>query len=403
MHSALEIDHYGRNQSEGGQQTNNPMAAPSRASAVPSMASTGVYGQQYADAGGMPPRGPANPYDFNIDQTSLLSNSSGHRPTIIDDMPDAMVDRPIVVPPYSVTNSYQPGTLVGVSNQFSQNQQWTQTAPGPSNHPRFSGYASQLDTNLDQTMPSFEDALLTSAAPDRVVSGEHTDQLLQGPSLGLEFLSYGSQGPVALDAAQNEIPGTSTADIQAAPLQDPMGCSVESMAYTDRSGWWYSGQHDGWCRIPGEHRHDYDGGVHFLHYDSYTRNIYTEQNDHVTGYLLGLCRQLQDEQGDAMCLHRSCEEARRAAQQLVDAALPQDHGLRQAPLSQPHPVVIRLLQSLSDRLPEGYVYDPISQRVVQYNVPNLADPSIFRADPADSTDYAARDGAGEENSDLQIR
>lgn len=401
MNTALQVDHYGQDDPEGRQQTNNTVAQNSHASAEPWMADTGYNDQQYVDDGNLFTAGSESAYNFK----ALHGTPSDRRPTTVTQTLDQMHGHYTGGLQYSAANNYQPDALSGIGTQFSQVPQWTGTGPGPSAHPRFSGYASHIDTSIGQTIPSLQNSLLNTAAPDHIVSGEHTNRLLQRPGPRLERLNYG-EGPAAdLGPAPNETPSTVFTDIQdenahAGPNQDPLGCSVENTAYTDRSGWWYSGYHDGWCRIPHEHRHNYDGGVYFSSYSSFTQNIYDEQNDHITGFLLGLCHQLQTQQleGAPMCLHQSCEEARRVAQQLVDTCLPEAHGLRQGPLSQPHPVVIRLLHDLNDRLPEGYVYDPISQRVVQYELPNMGG-SLFRDELANLVEV----DAGQENDGQQTR
>lgn len=377
MNPALQADQYGQNNPEDHQETNNHFVQHSHTSAQPLTVDTEYHGQQYVEGGHMFTQGPESRYDFN----ALLGPSSARHPTTIDNILNPTLGGSIARQPDDVTNNYQPEALAGIGTQFSQIPQWAQTAPSPPVHPRFSGYASYLDPQLGQPIiPSLENTLLNSPAPDHVLSGEHADRLLKGPPPRLERLNY-AEDPADLGSVLDGPPTTILGDAQedehahAGSLRDPLGCSIENTAHTDQSGWWYSSHHDGWCRIPHEHRHNYDGGVYFSNYDSYTQNVYTEQNDHVTGFLLGLCHQLQtqDPAGEAMCLHRSCEEARRVAQQLVDASLPEGHGLRQAPLRQPHPAVIKLLQDLNDRLPEGYVYDPISQRVIHYELPRMGD------------------------------
>ncbi|KAJ4397606.1 hypothetical protein N0V93_001839 [Gnomoniopsis smithogilvyi] len=390
MNAALQSDQYGQNDPEGRSQAYNTTTQHTHAATQPSVVDPGCQGHQYLDDGGMFTDGPESPYDFN----TILGTSSDRHPTTVDNVLDPMSEIYAGRPPNGEIENYQPEVLAGIGTQFPQIPQWTQDAPGPSTHPRFSGYASQLDTSPIQGVPSLQNTLLNSAAPDHVLSGEHTKRLLQGPAPRLERLSYGP-GPAAVGPARTEIPTTIPSAVQderrhADSLQHPLGCSVDATAYTDRSGWWYNGYHDGWCRIAYEHRHNYDGGVYFSNYISYTQNIRTAQNDHVTGFMLGLCHQLQTQppESEATCLHQSCEEARRVAQQLVDASLPEGHDLRQAPLSQPHPLVIRLLHDLNDRLPDGYVYDPLSQRVLQHEVPIMGKP-LVRNDPVNPVDGEA--------------
>ncbi|KAJ4407828.1 hypothetical protein N0V82_009839 [Gnomoniopsis sp. IMI 355080] len=399
MDSARQVDQYGQNNLEGRQETNNHFTQHAYTSAQSPMVDPEYHGQQYVEDGNMFTHGPGSPYNFS----AFLGNSSDCQPTTIDDIFNPTLGSSIAGETDGVTNNYQPVALAGIGTQFSQIPQWTQTAPSPSIQPRFSGYASHLDPQLGQAIPSLEKTLLNSPAPDHLLSGEHVDRLLKGPGPRLERLNYAedpTEFGLAVNVGQTMVHGDAQDQNAHANLpRDPQGCSIENTTYTDRSGWWYTGHHDGWCRIPHEHRHNYDGGVYFSNYDSYTQNIYTEQNDHVTGFLLGLCHQMQTQHpvGEAMCLHRSCEEARRVAQQLVDASLPEGHGLRQAPLSQPHPVVIRLLHDLNGRLPEGYVYDPISQRVVPYELPRMGEP-MLRNELANTPKEGAVEKDGQEAS-----
>lgn len=386
MNAALNVDSYGQVNSEGHQQASNAVNAPTAPTSQPTMARNGYQGQQqqqYVSDEGMFTHSPLSPYDIN----SLIGTSSGPNQAMMTGAMNPVLGSHTDAAPFGLANNnYQPGALVGTSTQFPQTPQWTQTVPTPSAHERFSGYASQLEGHFNQAIPSLQNSLLNSPAPDHVLSGEHTERLLHGPPLRLERVLYGEGSAPNFNSAQIGTPETLLMSgalggenlSPPAHLQDPQGCSLENTAYTDRSGWWYNGHHDDWCRIPNEHRHDYDGGVHFNSYDSYSLNIYDEQNDHLAGFMLGLTQQLQEHEGEGeegapMCLHQSCQEAHRVAQELIDATQPEGHELRQAPLRQPHPVVIRLLQDLNDRLPEGCVYDPITQRVVQYDLPDFGD------------------------------
>lgn len=389
MNAALNVDRHGQIDCQDRQLANNVVRAPSQPSSQPTMAGNGYQGhQEYGSDETMFTHGPLSPYDIN----TLIGSSSGQNPTMMTGALNPMLGSQTEATPFGVANSnYQPNALLGNGTQFPQMPQWTETVQTPSAHARFSGCASQIEGYFNQPIPSLENSLLNSAAPDHVLSGEHTERLLRGPAPRLERLHYNEGAAAGNNSAQIGTPetllmsGALGGENSSPPSHDIMGCSIENTAYTDRSGWWYNGYHDGWCRIPNEHRHDYNGGVHFSNYDSYTQNIYNEQNDQLTGFLLGLSQQLQQTEEKATCLHQSCQEAQRVAQELVDAALPEGHDLRQAPLSQPHPVVIRLLHDLNDRLPVGYVYDPISQRVVQYELPDVGQ-SVSHDEPIKSVE-----------------
>lgn len=377
-------------------QTKDFITDPYHASIHPSMMDAGVWGQQSVEDG---VTDTGCPYDLDQNnQYFQVLDSSGFSSNTMEEMIDPLLRGDTGVSSYTMTNTYQPDTLIGTGTQFPQAAaQWIEFAPAASTHDHFSGYACRLDVDPEQTTPSLDNTLLNSAAPEPVLSGQHSDHLLLGPATGIDYTIYGENPADSASIQrepnpQNSFSGALGGDDEAVPLQDPLGCSLQSATYTDSSGWWYDGHHDGWCRIPSGHRHDYDGGVYFRHYESYTHNIYTEQNDHVTGYLLGLCTQLQTRHpgAGAVCLHQDCEEARRVAQGLVDASLPADHDLRQAPLCQPHPAVIMLLNSLNDRLPEGYVYDPLSQRIVRYDVPDMGLPLLSPGDLTNPVDYAGQ-------------
>lgn len=394
MNAALNVDRHGQLDSQGRQQANNVvMRGPSQPSSQPTVAGNGYQGhQQHGSDEIMFTNGPLSPYDIN----TLIGSSSGQNSTMMTGALDpALGGHTTEAAPYGVANNinnnYQSNALLGNGTQFPQMPQWTETAQTPSAHARFSGYASQLEGHFNQPVPSLENSLLNSAAPDHVLSGEHTERLLRGPAPQLERVHYDEGAAGGNNSAQMGTPetllmsgalmsgalgGETLSSPPSSSPHDIMGCSIENTAYTDRSGWWFNGYHDGWCRIPHEHRHDYDGGVYFSSYDGYTQNIYNESNDQLTGFMLGLSQQLQETEGEeaTSCLHQSCQEAHRVAQELVDTTLPEGHDLRQAPLGQPHPVVIRLLHDLNDRLPEGYVYDPMTQRVVQYELPDVGQP-----------------------------
>ncbi|KAF3764553.1 hypothetical protein M406DRAFT_70912 [Cryphonectria parasitica EP155] len=153
----------------------------------------------------------------------------------------------------------------------------------------------------------------------------------------------------------------------------PPHCTGGSATERDSDGVWFDGPHDR-CVVMLEHRHAWDGGIHFRGYEELA-NSFIAMGDapNGTAYILGISTALQVLQHEVRttCNHELCIRARDLAQRSVNAALPADSPFRRHPLKVPQPEIAALLAEINLRLPVGYYYDPMTDMAV--NCDSLVD------------------------------
>ncbi|KAK7739890.1 hypothetical protein SLS53_005483 [Cytospora paraplurivora] len=139
--------------------------------------------------------------------------------------------------------------------------------------------------------------------------------------------------------------------------QFPPGCTAARVINRDIHGVWYYNPHDS-CQIALGHRHDFDGGIHFINELSLVQTLLSMHKKEGIGFLLGLAaaQRLQPYS---------------TPQQMTDwarMAVPAEFG-SQMVATAPNPEIVAQVPEINRRLPANHFFEPFTNRVVQYNMP----------------------------------
>ncbi|KAL1873023.1 hypothetical protein Daus18300_004164 [Diaporthe australafricana] len=169
--------------------------------------------------------------------------------------------------------------------------------------------------------------------------------------------------------------------------QFPPGCSRAGAMARDASGVWYYDPHD-LCPIPLGHRHDMDGGVHFISELGVMQALLAMDQKEGIGFLLGVAmtaEQILWDNGNNVDNNNTGnglgggggsssriqpEALMRQVTQIVRDNLPPPNDLyaQAPPITVPRPEVMRSMTERIRRLPEGQFPDPFHRRTVRYDM-----------------------------------